>query len=232
MKNLIISCEHAVNTLPDAYQFIFSSNPSVLDTHRAIDFGAFAIAKHFKQAFNCPLISASISRLIIDCNRSLTHPDCFSTFTKKLPLVEKQGFIETYYKPYRQEVEALINAKIAEGLQVIHLSIHSFTPKLKNIERNADIGLLYDPTRLGEKTLAYKWRKGILKKNNEYRVRMNYPYRGISDGFITSLRKQHDEKHYLGFEVESNQALVNEMTTLQSLSETLVDSFRSIVQSD
>lgn len=228
MKNIILSCEHAVNTIPEAYQFLFTTNPAVLETHRAIDFGAFEIAKYFEQTFNCPLISANVSRLIIDCNRSLTHPNCFSSFTKKLPTEEKQYLIETYYKPYRQQVEALINTKIAEGIQIIHLSIHSFTPKFNNLERNTDIGLLYDPSRLGEKKLASEWRQEILEKNKGYRVRMNYPYRGISDGFITSLRKKHDEKHYLGFEVESNQALVSEVTSLQALYQTLASGFRSI----
>ena len=156
MKNLIISCEHAVGTIPDAYQSVFKGHQSILETHRAIDFGAFEIAKHFKQTFNSPLINASISRLLIDCNRSLTHPNCFSSFTNQLPPMDKQRLIDTYYKPYRQAVETVINDKIAEGFQVIHLSIHSFTPKLENenIERNADIGLLYDPRRLGEKKIS------------------------------------------------------------------------------
>ncbi len=228
MKNLVISCEHAVNIIPDAYQYILSTDSAVLETHRAIDFGAFEIAKHFQKTLNCPLISATVSRLIIDCNRSLTHPECFSHFTEKLAPAEKKCLIETYYKPYRQAVESFINARITEGVQVIHLSIHSFTPMLNNIERNADIGLLYDPSRLGEKQLASEWRKGIVKKSKAYRVRMNYPYRGITDGFITSLRKQHDEKHYLGFEVESNQALVKDDTSLQALSQVLVESFRAL----
>jgi predicted N-formylglutamate amidohydrolase len=98
---------------------------------------------------------------------------------------------------------------------VIHLSIHSFTPELSGVVRDADIGLLYDPARRYEKKLCREWRKKIITINPAIgRVRMNYPYRGTSDGFTTYLRKKM-KGSYLGIEVEINQRLFLELSPLE-----------------
>ncbi len=222
--HVIITCEHAVNVIPKTYQPLFNSNPDILDTHRAVDLGALEIAQHFSSTLHCPLITATASRLLIDCNRSLTHPHCFSEFTDHLSSVDKQSILDTYYYPFRQQAESLIQQLVRKGEQVIHLSIHSFTPVLDNEVRNAEIGLLYNPKRAGEKYLATQWRNK-LKKETPYRVRMNYPYLGISDGFVTSLRKRFSEKVYLGFEVESNASITKNANTLSDLKQHLVSSF-------
>lgn len=223
---LILSCEHAVNTIPAEYQPLFEQQLPLLNTHVAYDFGALTIAQYMSQAFDSPLIQATASRLVIDCNRSLHHLQCFSAFTKPLPHDEKMRIIEHYYKPYRFAVENLIQESIDQGSQVIHLSIHSFTHIWNEQPRHADIGLLYDPKRLGEKKLATDWRQRMLDVNRNYRIRMNYPYRGNADGFTSSLRKRHPEHQYLGFEVESSLALVQYPSDLNQLIEVFIKTFR------
>ena len=206
---LLISCEHAVNTVPAAYSTLFHEHEEILQTHRGIDIGAFDIAYYLSQRFVSDFTHATVSRLLIDCNRSLSHAHCFSAFTKKRSAPEKQRLIDCYYNPFRQQTEDLIKAHIECGRKVLHLSIHSFTPELNGIIRNADIGLLYDNTRQGERDLARIWRGLLLQQAPSYRVRMNYPYHGKTDGFTSALRKQYTELDYLGFEVECNQALVS-----------------------
>lgn len=73
--------------------------------------------------------------------------------------------------------------------------------------RNTDIGLLYDPKRPLEKEITGYWYSEIKKQAPEYRVRKNYPYKGISNGFTTALRKQFSKEVYAGIEVETNQTL-------------------------
>ena len=221
----IISCEHAVNTIPSAYQHLFHQQEAVLDTHRGIDFGALEIARDFSKTLDCPLVETTSSRLLIDCNRCLTHRHCFSEFTKGLSRHEKQQIIDNYYLPFRQKVEALIHDAITQEYLVIHLSIHSFTPILNNKIRNTDIGFLYDPRRFGEKQVAAQWRARILEENTDYRIRMNYPYHGISNCFVSTLRKRHREENYLGFEVEGNQSHSYETASLKALSQRLISGF-------
>lgn len=226
---IVLSCEHAVNTIPDAFAHYFSKRHELLQTHRGIDFGAFEIASQLAKVLTCPLISAEVSRLLIDCNRSLSHPQCFSELSSACSMEERYQLIQRYYLPFRQEVERTIINNIAAGFQVWHLSIHSFTPDMNGVVRNADIGLLYNPQRATEKQIALTWQR-LLKEHSKYRrVRLNYPYRGIADGFTTSLRKQFSAKEYVGIEVESNQALTRDPIALAIISHDIVKTLNMVI---
>jgi predicted N-formylglutamate amidohydrolase len=80
---------------------------------------------------------------------------------------------------------------------------------LNGVHRNADVGLLYDPQRKREKAFCKIWLTELVRQDPELKIRMNYPYRGTTDGFTTWLRKRHDEFQYVGVELEVNQNLVN-----------------------
>ena len=101
-------------------------------------------------------------------------------------------------------MEREIEKAMQAGEKVLHLSIHSFTPKLNGIERNADIGLLYDPSKKAEKAFCARMKQELLAEGLELRVRFNYPYLGKADGFTTHLRKVFPE-NYSGIELEVNQ---------------------------
>lgn len=223
---IIISCEHAVNTVPAHYQTLFADHTALLNSHRGIDFGALAIADYLSDALDCVCTRASATRLLIDCNRSLNHRDCFSPITKKLPAAKKTEIIEQFYLPFRQKTEKLIAEQISKGNTVYHLSIHSFTPRLNGQTRNADIGLLYDPKHGSEKNLARRWQKHLRQVDGRLQVKLNYPYRGTSDGFTTALRKQYHENQYAGLEIECNQAWVDENQSLAHLACVLANSFK------
>lgn len=226
---LVISCEHAVDTVPEQYQSLFIPFQALLASHRGIDFGALAIAQHFKQKIPSDLILATCTRLLVDCNKSAHHPRCFSKVTRDLPDEEKQKIMDQYYWPYRQQVIAQIKRQIDAGFQVLHLSIHSFTPALYGEVRNADIGLLYDPRRSAEKILARQWKMEIKKLAPTYKTRMNYPYKGISDGFTREIRKQYTDEQYIGIEVETNQALTLNAQMLDSVKNILTVSLLNLI---
>jgi len=222
---LILSCEHAVDTIPNEYLYLFNKHQEILKTHRAIDFGADSIANFLSSMLHCDLISAAATRLLIDCNRSLTSA-CFSEITHKLSMADKQQIIATYYLPFRTQVAQKINTAIASGKYVLHLSIHSFTPIFHGIVRNADLGLLYDPSRATEKNFARNLQKQL---KSHYHTRLNYPYLGISDGHTTALRKQYADHMYTGIEVECNQKLTRSVAELRVLEKTLADSLAGIL---
>lgn len=232
MKKLVlfISCEHAVSTIPPMYLHLYQQQESLLQTHRAIDFGALDIAHHLVKTFGCDYSTATVSRLLIDCNRSLNNAHCFSEFTQNLPRNEKQTIIDQYYLPYRNQTESLIQKHIDLGHQVLHISSHSFTPVFNGVTRNAGIGLLYDPRRHGEREVAREWRELLSQQTPSYYVRMNYPYQGVSNGFTTALRKKHPEKDYLGFELEINQSLLTNKQSLAAVATVVSDSLRELLQ--
>lgn len=220
----ILSCEHAVNTVPEAYLHLFAESEAILNSHRGIDFGAAEITKTLASGLNCPSITAEASRLLIDCNRSLHHRQVFSEFSASLSTEEKKALIEGYYQPYREAIDHLIKQTLCKNKPVIHLSIHSFTPELNGEIRQTEIGLLYDPKRNQEANFARQWQKILARHAPSLRVRMNYPYRGSADGLTTALRKQYPETSYLGIEVESNQSLVKDPHSFQQLQSVLLNS--------
>lgn len=225
---LLISCEHAVNFIPEAYKQLFQPFENLLNSHAGIDFGALEIALHFQQMFACNLIQAPTSRLLIDYNRSLNN-HCFSLITRQLPREKKQEIIEQYYLPYRKSIIEHIDKYVIEDKQVLHCSIHTFTPVLNEKIRHAEIGFLYDPDRALEKELTRCWRLEINKQTQEYRIKMNYPYKGISDGLTTMLRKKYPPEDYIGIEIECNQTLTQNPLSLIALKKYLSKSLSNLI---
>lgn len=207
---LYLSCEHAVNTLPDEFMALRAQFGERLHTHEGYDIGAERVARHLADMLQCPLIKAPVSRLLIDCNRSLSHRNCFSDVSRALGAVQKNRLISAYYRPYREKVTSEIEALIKAGKRVLHLSMHSFTPELHGKVRNNDIGLLYDPARPSEKRLALTLQQALAQKLRDALIRRNVPYRGNSDGLTRSLRQCFNDADYLGIEIEFNQKASNE----------------------
>jgi predicted N-formylglutamate amidohydrolase len=226
---LVISCEHAVDTVPEEYIPLFQPFNELLNSHRGIDFGALTIAKHLKETLPCDFVQAHATRLLIDCNRSLNRPSCFSEITTPLPQEEKIKIIEQYYRPFREQVINLIQKNIHQKLQVWHLSIHSFTPVMNNIIRNTDIGFLYNPQRSSEKSLCEHLQKEMRLISPTVKVRRNYPYKGIADGFTTALRKKYTDAEYVGIEIEFNQKLTLNDQYINTLKNLLSDSLLKLI---
>lgn len=228
-KILVISSEHGVNSIPEAYASLFEAHQALLNSHRGIDFGSLRLARALHQALPSDFIQANASRLLIDCNRNLKHPACFSEITKPLPQAFKNAIIQKYYLPYRNRVEQIIQAHLDKNCLVWHLSIHSFTPILNGEQRRGEIGLLYDPKSTSENPFAKALKQQIRKQDASFHLRMNYPYKGVSDGFTTTLRKKHPASQYLGLEIEVNQRLVADETRFRRLQEVFLRSLRILL---
>jgi predicted N-formylglutamate amidohydrolase len=194
-----VTCEHGGNRVPPRYRALFSHE--LLASHRGYDRGALTLAREFAAAFGARLFYSTTSRLLVELNRSPSHRHLFSEPVRTLPAPERGALLERLYRPYRERVETHITRAVRRGARVIHLSCHSFTPVLDGIERNADVGLLYDPRRALETALCAAWQRSLYG----LRVRRNYPYRGTDDGFTTYLRCRFDEACYVGIELEVNQ---------------------------
>lgn len=170
----------------------------VLESHRGYDVRVAPLFLRLEPLFD-QSFHYRYSRLLIEPNRSIHHKDLFSPFTTTLSREEKADLMSNYYLPYRKMVETFIERYIDQ--QVIHISVHTFTPKLGNQDRSTPIGLLFDSKRQAERDLAVLWKKSIKELDQDLKVRFNYPYRGSADGFTTYLRKAFPENYY-GFELE------------------------------
>jgi len=200
---LVITCEHGGNLIPKQYKHLFVEGEKALKSHRGYDLGALDLFYELNDLADYSS-SNSISRLLIEINRSLGHPALFSKFTNSLSKPEKDKIISEFYRPYRNDVEQHIEKLINDGGVVLHLSIHSFTPELNGEQRNADVGLLYDPSRDTEKMFCKNLKSELKNTSSDLKIRYNYPYLGTADGFTTYLRKKF-QHNYSGIEIEVNQ---------------------------
>jgi predicted N-formylglutamate amidohydrolase len=207
-REFLVTCEHGGNRIPARYRNSFVGHETLLQSHRGFDFGALDVAREMAQTLGATLIFSTISRLLVDLNRSPAHPRLHAEWVRRLPESCRQRILIDYYQPYRARAEAAIMHALASGKRVIHLSSHSFTPELDGVVRTADIGLLYDPARAGEAALCGEWRARLKAREPGLRVRRNYPYTGKSDGFAAYLRRRFAANEYIGVELEINQRLL------------------------
>jgi len=207
MDTFIITCEHGGNRIPARYRRLFRGQRALLDSHRGYDPGSLVMAKALASACRAPLVASTVSRLLIDLNRSIGHPQLFSAVTRAAPAEMRAQIVERYYRPYREQVERLVGQAVSRGHRVVHISSHSFTAELDGRVRGADVGLLYHPGRRGEAEVCARWKESLAALAPELRVRRNYPYAGKGDGLTSHLRLRFAQCDYVGIELEVNQGI-------------------------
>jgi predicted N-formylglutamate amidohydrolase len=206
---ILVTCEHGGNRVPIAYQDLFRRAGPALASHRGWDAGTLPLARDLARATTGVLRVATVSRLLVDLNRSPHNRLVFSEWTRRLPASDRRTLLERYHAPHREAVAADVAALGARSRTVIHLAVHSFTPVLEGRVRRADVALLYDPARPAERALAEAWTRSLKRRLPDLAVRRNQPYRGASDGLTTWLRRGHEDGRYLGIEIEVNQRLLD-----------------------
>jgi predicted N-formylglutamate amidohydrolase len=230
--DLVITCEHGGNRIPAPYRGLFHAQQAPLDSHRGYDPGALILARALAKKFAAPLVASTVSRLLVDLNRSVGHPRLYSEATRRAPADVRQRILKHYYQPYREQAERFVRQAIAGRGRVIHLSSHSFTPELNGKVRDADIGLLYDPARPGEADLCQRWKASLETCALDLTVRRNYPYAGKGDGLTAWFRRCLPPGAYVGIELEVNQKhVVNAGENWTAMRKVIVESLRSALAS-
>ncbi len=204
---LLMTCEHGGNHVPIRYRRLFQGKQDLLRTHRGYDIGALDFAESLSHALGAPLLTGTVTRLLVDLNRSVNSRTLFSEISGNLQMEEKKEILRKFYFPYRRAAEGHVESVLSRGRSLLHLSIHSFTPILHGQERNCDLGLLYDPGRPLEKKFSLIWQKVLREEASDIRVRRNYPYCGVSDCLVRGFRRRYSPDRYLGLELEINQNL-------------------------
>lgn len=227
MIDVIISCEHGGNRVPHPYRDLFAGADRLLASHRGYDPGALPLARRLARAVRAPLHAAHVTRLLVDLNRSLHHPEVFSARVRALRAGERARIVGRHYLPHRQRIEHAIAGALVRGATVLHVGVHTFTPVRLGVRRRADVGLLYDPGRGRERRIAHEWRELLREADPELIVRRNYPYRGTADGLTTYLRARFSAEGYVGLELEVNQRLVR--GGRRDRVSTVVETFRRLI---
>ena len=198
---LLITCEHAVNAVPERWQSLFRGNSEILESHRGWDPGAAELSRELAGELSAPCFMARVSRLLLDHNRSPHNRSLWSEFSRDLPPSDKTLLLGEFYQPFRDQAGRWIAARHASGDRVIHLSTHSFTPVLDDKVRAVDVGLLYDTGRPDEVCFAGLQAKSAddsercqVSAEQEYAVRDGAVY---ENAFLCECRgNRPDDRHH------------------------------------
>ena len=177
---ILIICDHASRRVPPEFDNL-GLDETVLRRHVAWDIGAADVARRLAPLLDAPAVLGGTSRLVIDCNRTLDDPSSIPEVSdgivvpgnKGLGPVERQRRIDSYFRPYHDEVRGRFDTFMARGITPTLVSIHSFTPIMNDFERPWHVGLLWD----GEPGLAAALIQE-LGRNPTLVVGDNEPYSG------------------------------------------------------
>lgn len=148
---ILLICDHASNHIPPEYEGLGLPD-SDLERHIAWDPGALPVCLHLSKLLDAPLVTAGLSRLLIDCNRPLDAPDLIPAISEttvipgnaSLDAVERGRRVAMSHHPFHTAIERLLGERLAHGQETWLVSIHSFTPTYRGASRPWQIGILHD----------------------------------------------------------------------------------------
>lgn len=233
---LVVTCEHASNAVPKKLSPGLGVGGSVLRTHVAWDRGSRELASILAHRLGAAQFMGRQTRLVVDLNRNRGSRQLIPTKSfgvdipgnKKLTRQDREARIEKFWAPYREAVETAVAHAIESTGQCIHLSVHTFVPKLDGQVRDADVGLLYDPRRPRERKFAEAVKEQL--EGALLDVRMNYPYKGTADGVTTHLRKKFPKSRYIGIELEINQKVLQSSRQVWRMGRVLTEAIAEVVE--
>ena len=146
----VLACDHASNRFPDRYGDL-GLTPHQRLMHVAWDPGAFAVAVELSDLLDAPLIASTVSRLVIDCNRDHDASDLIPTVSERTDIPGNKGIgnneraerIGEFHAPFHNAIESVLDARQAAGIETLLVTVHSFTPVYKDVQRPWPIGLIH-----------------------------------------------------------------------------------------
>jgi predicted N-formylglutamate amidohydrolase len=148
---VLLVCDHASNAIPPGYGGL-GLRREALERHIAYDIGAANLTRALSARLDAPAVLSTFSRLLIDPNRGADDPTLVMRYSDgaivpgnaRIDPVEVDRRRECFWTPYRQRIEATIEAMLATGEPPALVSIHSFTRVWRGAARRWKVGVLWD----------------------------------------------------------------------------------------
>jgi predicted N-formylglutamate amidohydrolase len=181
---IILIADHARNSLPGDYGSL-GLPPQQFERHIAYDIGVEAVTSGLARALGCPALMATFSRLLIDPNRGADDPTLIMRVSDGAIVpgnalvdeAERERRLRRFHRPYHGAITAEIESFLAQGIDPVLVSIHSFTPHWKGTPRPWHVGILWDEdARFASHLLE------ALRAQGDLCVGDNEPYSGALEG--------------------------------------------------
>lgn len=183
-----------------------------LRRHEACDWGMQDLFDEIaRQSNDICLMAAQYSRLVADLNRipSLAFYEGSSETGEHIPGnimlsdAERQRRLETYYTPYHDRIDHVMQATLKEFGAVIWIDMHSFSPVWHGKKRHVGIGTLkLEKTVLTNKAEAFleKEFEEIFVPDQPYDLSIS-PHREMNGGNLIAER---NNLEYFGLEIRND----------------------------
>ncbi|QPC42386.1 N-formylglutamate amidohydrolase [Kaustia mangrovi] len=177
-SRLVLVCEHASPRIPRALGTLGLSETE-LERHIAWDIGARAVAERMAHRLGAPLFVQNYSRLVCDCNRNTTARDFIPDVSERTAIPGNRGLSESdiaqrvdeIFTPFHAAIAAHMDALTARRGDAVFVTVHSFTPVFKDVERPWHVGVLFNRDPLFS-PLAVE----LLRAQGGLAVGVNEPY--------------------------------------------------------
>ena len=149
-RSILLIAEHASNAVPDEFDGLGLDDRARVD-HIAWDPGVGGVVQHLASFWQCAAVLGGVSRLVADLNRgeddsSLILAESDGTTVPGnvgIDATERARRIDLYHRPYHQKIRDEIDTRLAQGIDVRVVSVHSFTPTLDGLSRPWQVGVLW-----------------------------------------------------------------------------------------
>ena len=182
-SRLLFICDHASNAVPPEYDNL-GLPAAQFERHIAWDIGAAAATRRLAAHFNAPAVLSGFSRLLIDANRGDDDPTLVMRLSDgaiipgnvAVDAAEVERRRVRFWRPYRQAVTGAVARLLALGQTPVIVSIHSFTPVWRLVQRPWQMAVLWDADdRIAGPLIAALRTAGVVVGDNE-------PYDGALEG--------------------------------------------------
>lgn len=221
---LVLLCDHASAFVPRALRSL-GLDQAQLGRHIALDIGVAEVTRRLSEILDAPAVLSRFSRLVVDPNRDLDDPTLIPQISdgvvvpgnRGLAIAQREARLRSFFEPYHAAVDRTIAAKIAgmaarrsgkyrgDGHGPVLVSMHSFTPVMKGLERPWKIGVLWNRDPRMPKPLMAKLRAMDIPvgDNEPYSGRENHGHtmhshatpRGLANALIEIRQDLIDTHH-------------------------------------
>ncbi len=186
---LVLICDHAGRNVPLSLANL-GVGAEHFERHIAYDIGAAAVTRRLSEMLDATAVLHNYSRLVIDCNRALGHPESMPLISDKTPIPGNEGLSEldarrrgdALFWPYHQTISnAVARHRRINGKPPILFTVHSFSAGFGDNPRPWHAGVIYHrDNRMAKRMIKNLSAKGLNIGDNE-------PYSGFESAYSVDL---------------------------------------------
>lgn len=229
MIPLVVSCEHATCTVPDAFKQLLLGDEERITSPEGWDPGALNLAQAMAMKFRTPLVHCEVSRLIIDCHLQETESNRWSSCSMKLTEQQREKLHERQLIPHLSGIRQRVASELARNPSVLHVSVHTFDPV---DHPGLHMALLHSEGRAAEAALAQQWLQVLQQKFPDFEIRTNEAfYPEHTKTILDTLRKERSSAEYQAIELQVSQQFFLDGKPMRwdQCKTQLIDSLRTIL---